>query len=362
MFSQQSRLISKNFKNEKMKNYWFLFIGIAAFVLFAGVSAQKEQQALVNETTSVAEVLKKLGDKPVPHQANFSINGVSAEAGENLVLRGITKNPKGGGETKKQSKHFVCTSCHNIEREDPDLSKVDPEARLKYASENGLPFLQGTALYGAVNRTSFYNGDYQKKYGDLVKPARNDLREAIQLCAVECSQGRKLEPWEMESVLAYLWTIDLKMGDLILSENELAMINDKVENGNKDTTTVALIKSKYLAGAPATFLDAPQDRKMGYSRTGNPDNGKLIYELSCLHCHKNERYSFLNLDESKYSLKFLENFFPRYSELSVYHVARYGTKPHPGKRAYMPNYTEEKLSNDMMEDLRTYVEQMGKGY
>ena len=41
-----------------------------------------------------------------------------------------------------------------------------------------IPFLQGTALYGAVNRTSFYNGDYEKKYGSLVSKARNDLREA----------------------------------------------------------------------------------------------------------------------------------------------------------------------------------------
>ena len=345
-----------------MKKYWFIIIGIAAFILFAGVSAEKENRFLVHEKTSVAEVLKKLGDKPVPHQPNFSINGVSAEAGADLVLRGIAKNPLGDGETKKQSKHFVCTSCHNVKREDPDLSKVDPEARLQYAHENGLPFLQGTALYGAVNRSSFYNGDYQKKYGDLVAPARNNLREAIQLCAVECSQGRRLESWEMESVLAYLWTIDLKMGDLLLSEKELTTIDESIENrgSQADTSMIALIKSKYLSGAPATFIDPPQDRKMGYSRTGDPDNGKLIYELSCLHCHKNERYSFLNLDESKFSLKFLENYFPRYSDLSVYYVARYGTKPHPGKRSYMPNYTEEKLSNDMMEDLRAYVEQEGK--
>jgi len=342
-----------------MKNYWYIIIGIAAFVLFAGVANEKENFA-VDEMTSVSEVLKKLGDKPVPHQANFSINGVSAEAGADLVLRGIAKDPKGGGETKKQSKHFVCTSCHNMEREDPDLSVVDPQARLTFVEEKGLPFLQGTTLYGAVNRTSFYNGDYEKKYGALVEPARDNLREAIQLCAVECSQGRKLESWEMESVLAYLWTIDLKMGDLLLSDMEMTSIQNKVKSETKDTSTVNLIKSKYLSGAPATFVDAPTDRKMGYTRTGDPDNGKLIYELSCLHCHKNERYSFLNLDESKFSLKFLENYFPKYSELSVYHVARYGTKPHPGKRAYMPHYTEEKMSNEMMEDLRTYVQQAGK--
>ena len=340
-----------------MKNYWSVIIGIAAYILLAGASVQQKDLLAVDNTTAVADVLKKLGDKPVPHQPNFSINGVSAKAGEDLVLRGITKNPLNGDEVKKQSKQFVCTSCHNMVREDPDLSKVDPQARLQYAADNGLPYLQATALYGAVNRTSFYNGDYQKKYGDLVKPARNNLREAIQLCAIECSQGRPLEDWELESVLAYLWTIDLKMGDLLLSESDMEKINNQVETGKPDSSLIQLIKSKYLRGAPATFVDPPADRKMGYSRTGDPDRGKLLYELSCLHCHKNERYSFLNLDESKFALKFLDNYFPTYSHLSVYQVARYGTQPVPGKRAYMPNYTEEKLSNDMLEDLRTYVEQ-----
>jgi len=61
----------------------------------------------------------------------------------------------------------------------------------------------------------------------LVKPARNDLRKAIQLCAVECSQGRALEDWEMESVLAYLWTIGLKMNDLSFSKKELKSIKIK---------------------------------------------------------------------------------------------------------------------------------------
>jgi hypothetical protein len=169
-----------------------------------------------------------------------------------LVLYGIATDLS-GQKTSKQSKHFVCTSCHNIEREDPDLSVADPQARLEYVVEKGLPFLQGTALYGAVNRTSFYNDDYVKKYGDLVFKAKNNLREAIQLCAVECSQGRTLESWELESVLAYLWSIQLKLEDLQLNDEEMKSIEEALNNKGDKKGMIALIKSKYLQASPATL-------------------------------------------------------------------------------------------------------------
>jgi mono/diheme cytochrome c family protein len=234
---------------------------------------------------------------------------------------------------------------------------VDPQARLLYAKEKGLPYLQGTALYGAVNRTNFYNGDYDKKYGDLVTKARNNLREAIQLCAIECSQGRSLKRWEMESVLAYLWTIDLKMGDLNLSEKENTKINKHLANGNTNDASIALLKSKYLQASPATFINPPENRKEGNSYEGNPENGKLIYDLSCLHCHNQQRYSFFELSDSEDSYDFLAKHVTRYTRYSVYQVGRYGTSPLPGKRAYMPQYTEEKMSREMMEDLRAFLEQ-----
>ena len=281
---------------------------------------------------------------------------LSAEKGAQFVREGIT-NGRSGGKVRKQSRHFVCTSCHNIEREDPDLSQSDPQARLLYAKENGMPFLQGTTLYGAVNRIRFYNGDYEKKYGELVKPARNDLREAIQLCAVECSQGRKLKTWELESVLAFLWTIDLKMDDLNLTTEEKTLVNEAL-NGNGDKAeSIALIKEKYLNGSPATFVDPPKDRTEGYAHKGNAENGKLIYELSCLYCHENGRYAFFKLDDSGYSFNYLEKHLDRYTRYSLYQVARYGTSPLNGKRSYMPNYTLEKMSNQQLEDLRTYIEQ-----
>lgn len=304
----------------------------------------------------VADVLLRLGDKPAAHYPDTTLPGVSVEAGRGIMLTGFATGPD-GGKINKQSKHYVCTACHNIEREDPDLSVSDPQARLAYAKDNGLPFLQGTALYGAVNRTSFYNGDYEQKYGALVEPARHDLREAIQLCATECSQGRALEPWEMESVLAYLWTVGLNMEDLILSDTEQQSIQEALTGNGDPSQAVELIKSKYLSGSPATFVAPPEDRKAGYPvDTTDIENGRLVYELSCLHCHENERYSFFRLDDSKLTFQHLAKHFPRYTEYSVYQVGRYGTSPVPGSKPYMPNYTLEKLSHQQMEDLRAYIE------
>lgn len=302
----------------------------------------------------VAEVLTGLGDAPMPHQPDLSLRGASAEAGKELVLLGRTNAP-GFGFGRRISQHFVCTSCHNVERDEPYLSRTDPLARLRYVAEKGLPYLQGSSLYGIVNRSSFYNGDYKKKYGALVDKARNNLREAIQLCATECSQGRHLQDWEMESVLAYLWTIGLKMEDLSLSEEELHAIAAAKEENQGQAEAIQLIKSKYLHGMPATFVEPPSDRNKKTPTSGDAENGRLLYELSCLHCHRDRRYAFFLLDDSQLSLQYLDRHFSRYSRYSVYEAARYGTSPLPWKRAYMPQYTLEKLSEEMLEDLRTYL-------
>ena len=297
-----------------------------------------------DETKSVVELLESKGLDYNSKKPNFDIAGVSAEAGEQLFHEGFSQKPN-GGKSKKQSKHFVCTSCHNVEKEDPDLSVSDPQARLIYTNERGLPFLQGTTMYGAVNRSTYYNGDYDKKYGDLVKPARNDIRGAIQLCATECAQGRELKDWELESILAYLWTIDLKIEDIGLTEEEAS------------TMDIARIQAQYLQGSPATFLPPPSDRKQGSGFIGDAGNGKLIYENSCLHCHYRGEYSFLHLDNSRLSFKHLKKNISKYSRHSLYQVTRWGVPVKSGKRSYMPQYTEERMSKQQLADLRAFIEQ-----
>lgn len=333
-------------------------IGLALLFLISMGSADKPV-ILVDENASVADLLEKLGDTPQAHKPNMNLPGVSVENGRSIIFDGISKNAE-GKTMSRQSKHFVCTSCHNMVREDPDLSVADPQARLEYAEANDLPFLQGTALYGVVNRTTFYNGDYDKKYGDLVKNARNNLRGAIDLCAVECSQGRTLEDWEMESILAYLWTIDLKVKDLSLNEDELALVKAAANNHGDNSVAINVLKSNYLQASPATFTTPPDDRTKGYGLKGDPENGKIIYEHSCLHCHIKGRYAFFSLDDSKYSFKFLNRHMDRYTPYSVYQVGRYGTYPLNGKRSYMPHYTKEKMTDQQMEDLRVYIEEMAK--
>jgi mono/diheme cytochrome c family protein len=324
-------------------------------LLLAGFLPQ-ESTPLVDQNSSVEATRVALGGAAADHQVDRSIEGVSVEAGRRLVNEGVASLPE-GGKTNRQSKHFVCTSCHNMQREDPDLRFADPEARLTYVVEQDLPFLPGTTLYGVVNRRTFYNGDYEKKYGDLVRPARKDLRGAIALCATECAQGRPLADWEMESILAYLWTLELKIDDLVLSPGENSQIAAAMNGEADKKKTLALLESSYLDHSPATFLTPPEDRKEGYAVEGDPRRGELVYEQSCLHCHGERRYSFFNLDDTSYSFDFLEKHMPTYSRYSTYQVVRYGTSPIAGKRAYMPHYTKQRMSNQQVEDLRAYVGQ-----
>ena len=310
---------------------------------------------LLKNDASVSELLEAFGADHDDKKANKKVGNVSARIGEDLVKNGFSKrdNLK---KSKRQSKHFVCTSCHNVKREDPNLAIMDPQARLEYVSDKGLPFLQATTLYGAINRETFYNGDYEKKYGALVKPARNDIREAIQLCAVECAQGRKLKDWEMESIVAYLNDIDLTIGDLNLSADEKEQLTSALASGNMDESMVNLLESKYAQYSPATFVKPPEDRKEGSGLSGDPTNGKLIYDKSCLHCHYQKRYSFLHLDNMNMSVNHLKSNIATYSKHSLYQVTRWGTFSKFGKKSYMPRYTKERMSDQQLADLRAYIE------
>lgn len=334
---------------------FIILVGVFGFV-YLDDNAHIENSEHPLASMSVYDVERSLGAPPSPYEIDLSIPNVSAEIGEDLVHFGFS-NREGNKKSKRQSKHFVCTSCHNTTREDLNLQSADPISRLNYAVANDVPLLQGTTLYGAVNRETFYNDDYVKKYGDLVEPARNDLREAIELCAVECAQGRSLKDWEKESILAYLWTLDLKMSDLGLSDTEFDYINTAIETQQDMDQVLNIIKGLYMSNSPATFAYPPQNRKQGYPDVyGDPNRGKQIYESSCFHCHERQRYSYLNLDDSKFTFKWLNKKVGSYSRYSLYQVIRYGTYPMHGKKSYMPLYTEEKMSDQMIEDLRAYIE------
>ena len=308
---------------------------------------------MIDADTPVAEVLTALGEPARMDTRVKPVSGASAELGRKIVLEGTLSTGQ------DQSNHFKCTSCHNVTREDPVLTVADPEARLAYAEANDLPFLPGTTLWGAVNRETYYNGDYDKKYGDLVNAARHDLRGAIQLCATECAQGKALTAVEMESVITYLHTIGLKLSDLPDDAPTPMAINAELTGTAADhSATITALKATYATDSPATFLLPPTDRKAGYPVTDTPDpaRGEAIYDRGCMHCHGNQRYSFFLMQQEDDHYRYLAKHFPKYTRYSTYQVARYGTSPIPGKRAYMPHYTAERMSNLQLEDLRAFLE------
>lgn len=307
------------------------------------------------EKTSVQKVLSDLGSAKPSHY--IVADEKQIQQGEEIVKNGFTTDAK-GRKTKRISKYYVCTSCHNLEREDPVLTKSNPEARLQYAKEHQLPFLQGTTFWGITNRESWYNDDYVNKYGaEAIGKARNDLRAATQLCAVECAQGREMKDWEIEAVLAYFTSLELKMSDLDLSKSEWKKLNSTTLNGNEK---IALLKGKYATKSPAHFYDAPKSKKEGYPNTkpGNIENGKNIYDMSCKYCHQGKTaVSHLVLDDSQLSLQYLKRKMFKNKHESIYQIIPYGTYAIPGHKPYMPHYPLERMSKQQVEDLRAYIEQ-----
>jgi len=300
---------------------------------------------------NLSEVLIENGDPKPKHFVN-AIDLDAVKRGEELVKFGKTTGPN-GEKSGYISKYYKCTSCHNTVREDLDLANINQDERLNYAIQNNIPYLPASTLWGMVNKETWYNDDYVKKYGDLVKPAQHNLEEAIQLCAVECSQGKALNEWEMESVVHYLWSLQMKMSDLGLMPNEQEMLDiDSI--GSKEK--IALIKSKYMQKSPATFVDAPANKKKGYDYEGRPELGKAIYALACQHCHRPNGESDVVLDNAKTTFKWLENHLNNNDQLSFYQAIRYGTWADAGHREYMPRYTQEKMSDQQVEDLRAYIE------
>ena len=308
-----------------------------------------------NAKTPLQEVQHALGESYPPHY--LPTDSEMARMGEELVKEGRTIGPD-GKRTKYISKHYVCTTCHNLEIEDPDLRVSDPEARLSYAKQNDLPFLQGTTFKGIVNRESWYNDDYVKKYGDeKIEIAHKNLREAIQLCAIECSQGRPMDDWEIEAVLTYYWTLQFNLEDLGFDVADLEKLQSEKKNTDNNESLRAWLRSFYNTKSPAHFYDAPPDKSVGYEGlVGDPARGKELYELSCLYCHNAEGVSHYVLDNSPLSFRHLERKITKDSHFSLYQIIAYGTYAIPGHKPYMPHYPAERMSKQQVEDLRAYIE------
>ena len=331
---------------------------LIGLVLLTGVYGffVSEQTDKWNDDTNLAEVMYAMGKEKPTHYLT-EIDSVKARMGKEIVYfgRAIMEN---GRKSNYVSKYFVCTDCHNQEREDPFLPNSDPDDRLDYVAEKGIPFLQGTTFWGMVNRDTWYNQDYVKKYGKLVEKAHNDLGESTQLCAVECSSGRPLEDWEEEALIHYYWTLQLKMGDLELKDKEWNKLRILAGSEKDRGEVIEMLESKYMTYSPAHFVEPnyPLGTHYEVEKEADKIRGEKLFESSCMTCHKAEGPSLLVLDKSKYTKKKFRKHMNKDTDFNLYKIIRKGTYAEPGHKQYMPHYPLERMSNQQVEDLRAYIE------
>ncbi len=301
--------------------------------------------------TPLYQILEAFGET-LPDHARNNADETTIKRGYDLIHYGRTIGPN-GKKSKYISKFYACTSCHNQQREDPHLVNLDPQKRLEYALANDLKFLQGSTFYGIANRETWYNDDYYLKYGDLVQPAMNSLAKATQLCATVCSSGRLLLDWELEAILAYYWNNQLTLGDLALDELELTKVLKTPASERPEM--IKMLKSKYSQKSPANFGKVPDDKSLGYSLKGDAENGKAIYRLSCLACHQKEGVAGMTLTPNQLTFRKFKKNLTKEGVYNIYDIVRIGTYTDQGKPRYMPHYTKDRMSNQQIEDLRSYI-------
>lgn len=342
------------------KHYFFLVTAILLIggTLLAFQDFEKDELEPLRLTQedlmqlSVEEALIQLGDEKPRHYIAHA-DPDSVRMGEELVKLGELRD----GSVKRISKYFLCTHCHNQVLETDDPADESPERVLEYSRENGIPFLPASTFYGMYNKRHWYNGDYSKKYGDLVKDTRDTLENAIQLCATQCSQGREMEDWEIRCVMHYYKSLEFRMSDLLFTENELKKLN-RWKDKQQDKA-IELIKSKYNQINDAHFGTSEIPVIEGYE----PDfeSGKFIYNNGCLHCHHPSKdITNFPLDDDILSFKFLTAKKEKYTSYSITHITRYGTYAISGRRQYMPQYTFEDMSDEQLLDLIYYIETKAK--
>ncbi len=314
---------------------------------------KKSKGEIVVDELSLEEVLISLGEKPSIHFLKDADQS-KVKIGEDLLLRGKAKNGKKWG--KRISIHFNCTDCHTFTKEFSDLSKMSADDRLLTAEKLGQAYLPGSTFYGIYNRTNWYNGDYVKKYGSIVAPARDSLTNAIQVCAKYCSSGRYLENWEVEGIVHYFKSKELKIGDLSLDITTKKMI-EKYQKLDKDEKkqVVETLKKSYVQAFPATFPGTLDPKKRGKGTNGNVETGKKIYTKGCVYCHGGARVTYLDLGYDKLSANLLLKHLDDYTDYSLYQIIRWGTHPKAGREQYMPMYTNEKMSDQQIEDIIAYL-------
>ncbi len=318
--------------------------------------------AAITDETKVWSVMSGLGKVNV--NALYKNPQHDVLKGEQLVTKGITVDFQ-GKTTLRTSPKLTCIACHTIEPEHPIFGTMDPQSRLEHADTIGLPFLPGAPLYGLVNRVAFFTDDYQNNFEHKQKQALVDghrnIRLAIQACNKVYAKGRTLDNWELESILSYLWTLELHMGDLKVPDTIVSIVEQSIASNVNGSKAVNLMRRYYPEVYPATLVaPIPLAKRAEVSPVLNSyQNGKRVYRLSCLHCHANKRFSSFKLDRSQKTFNFLEKHLDTDSRYSIYDALRYSPNS-KANRSNIPHYTAQRMSDQQIQDLRFYISQRAK--
>lgn len=338
------------------------------------------------QTTTVRELLRALGEPEPTHAAPLTAPAYTdemIERGRELVLYGQTPDDRFQGGVSVVAKTMVCVDCHAIDREEPDLRVSDAEARYAYIADRTtsydpakpMPINSGSTFRGIVDREAFYNGFYQdEKYGVFVTTplflgmaATESLQSSVIICGQYCSAGHHPTEAQIDDIVAYLWTLQLTLGELNISTEDRAFIEDE---GQPAEARIARVKSYYLQGYPATLGNMPADAAEGFvpgdalEHTPDPERGRDLFERACLGCHDSHDGTGPNDINftTEASRAVLAGYFARMDRddvapehANLYYFLRYGEETAPGE-PYAPAFLAERVSDRMLEDMRAYVE------
>lgn len=289
--------------------------------------------------------------------------------GRELMTTGrVQAPPLGPTPSAPLSAHYRCVHCHNLAREDVKLTVQDPEEREKLLRRAASPepakrdgsvlFLAtGTTLWGAVNREQFYNGHYtgyrELEVTDGRKMNPRSLADAIHVCCSYCSVGRPPERWELDSLLAYHWELELRLKDLDLPEATLRQLLHQLSGRDPQAVEQArhLVRQFYLRSAGAHLGELPKAAKDdsdryadGTTQLGDSARGHLLYSSACAACHGTAIHPRAGAELLTTHYRFNQS------------VLR-GSERGP---VYMPLFSAERLSRRQLADMRAYLRSLAK--
>jgi hypothetical protein len=339
-----------------------LLLLITLTTLAHQVNQSATPQLTITDETKVWTVMSGLGKVNV--NALYRNPQHDVLKGEQLVTKGLTIDFQ-GKTTARTSPKLTCIACHTVEREHPIFGTMDPQSRLEHGDTTGIPFLPGAPFYGLVNRVAFFTDDYQSnfqhKHQQALVDGHRNIRLAIQACNKVYAKGRTLDNWEIESILAYLWTLELQMGDLKVPDTIVSVVERAISSNLNGSKAVNLMRRYYPEVYPATLASPipPSERPEVSPVLNSYKNGKRIYRLSCLHCHAGKRFSSFKLDRSQKTFKFLKKHLDSDSRYSIYDALRYSPDS-KANRLNIPHYTAQRMSDQQIQDLRFYIAQRAK--